>query len=362
MNNQAITSNISYSNINNNKINGKLRVAVMENSYPFSYCKEKKIPPQNLEDETERYKTEFGGIAVKIWEEVAKKYNLDYEYICLNISYEDAIKEVKNNNYDVALGEFTITTERMKNVLFSRAYYFGKLKIFRKNKNDFVYNLLTNKFLISLLIFFIFIILFFTYIYKYYKYTTTIQSFFYIYGHFFQNDLFLFYEGRTNNMIRFINFIWSFVRFFFFAIIITQMINIIIQTSDTGISKSEYNNIKDVLVEAKTSHVQLVKSLGKNPVQIETTDDILKRIKDSNGDVYWFYEYKSAENLANKFDLELDATHDILYNDETCIIVNNKYPDIIEKFNNTLLELRDTGDIIDLCKIYLKDTYQSCLA
>jgi ABC-type amino acid transport substrate-binding protein len=362
MNNQTITSNITYSNIDigKNPI-GKLRVGVVKNAQPHAFCETKLIPHERIEDKDKEkiYKTEIGGIVVKIWENVAKKYKIDYEYICVDDSYNKLVDDVANDKYDIVLGDFSITLERIQKVLFTRAYYIGELRVFRKNRNNFITNIFFNRLLILLFVFFIFIVLLYTLVYKYFKHTSYITSFFIIFGNFFQNNLYLFYPGTSNNFLRFINLSWSFIRFIFFAVIITQMVNIIVQTSSREISEEEMIQVKDILVLDNSSDLEVLSSLGKNPVPVNTIEEAMKKIASSNGDVYWFGELTSTLSKAENINLE--KSENLLFQDEMAVIVNKKYPDIVEKIDKTIIEMQDSQELLNICKIYMEDRYDACL-
>jgi len=371
--NTSITSNMSYSNINSNLYRtndadihsntntptGKLRVGVMKDSQPFSYCKQKKIPKNDINDTPDKFTTEINGIAVKIWENVAKKNKYDYEYICIDSTYNQAIEDLTNNKYDVLLGNFTVTIERLKNVLFTRAFFIEELRVFRKKQDNFIANLFKNRFLIFLIVFFFFIILIFTFIYKYFKHTSLIESFFYIYGSFFQNELYLFYPGSSNIMIRTINFFWSFIRFTFFAVIITQMVNIIIQTSSYEFPEEEIKNIKDLHVIGGSAYVDLIKNMGKNPIPVKDENEAITKIKNSDEPIYYFGETIGTNNVAGNY--KLASTTEPFFNDEFAIIVNKKNPDIVEKIDSEIVHMQDSDEMLNICKVYLQDRYDACL-
>lgn len=92
-----------------------IRVGVMLNQPPFSYLNKNNKP---------------FGLSVSLWEKIAKKNNFKYRYILLrNTSFDDAMSDVAKNKYDVLVGPFSVTHDRLKLVDFSRPYFLDKIGI-----------------------------------------------------------------------------------------------------------------------------------------------------------------------------------------------------------------------------------------
>ena len=131
-------------NLENNNKSKKLRVGILD-SMPYSSCK-----------------PTYRGIVVDIWKETAVKYNLDYEFICLKISYDDAIKKLKDDEIDVILAEISVVSRRFDWALYSRPFFVSELYIYRKEKKNFL------SFLFDVQIKYIFaIVLFFVFLYSF---------------------------------------------------------------------------------------------------------------------------------------------------------------------------------------------------
>ena len=60
------------------------------------------------------------------------------------------------------------------------------------------------------------------------------------------------------------------------------------------------------------------------------------------------------------YNLHLDSTINPIVNDEFTIVVNKRLPDILEKINKTIVDLQDDGDMLRLCKGYMKVNYEDC--
>jgi ABC-type amino acid transport substrate-binding protein len=372
MNNQSITSNISYTNVNN-KNTGKLRIGIV-NSEPFAYCEEKKDTTLKKDEPKKKDETEkkdekqkeyvANGIAVKIWERVADKYNLNYEYICINLddlTYDDIINDVSDDKYDVVLGDFTLASRRLSKVFFTRAYYLSEIKVFKKKTKTFLKNLLTNKFLILLFLIFFIIIITYTFILRHIKHISFFKAFVRVYKEFFTNEIYFLDSGIHNNTTKLINITWSLSRFTFFAVIITQLITIILDTNQEFISPQEFENVKEINVLAGTTYVDFVKKLGKIPILNDSHDEIMKKLINSDGNVYWLNETQKAIKLLGKYDIKYETTINQNFNDENSIIVNKNHPDLLEKIDLIITELQDNGELIKICKGYLPDRFDACL-
>ncbi len=68
------------------------------------------------------------GIAVEIWENVAKKNNWKYEYKKFS-SVKKALAELNNKKVDLVVGPISITSERVTRMRFSQPYYQSSLAI-----------------------------------------------------------------------------------------------------------------------------------------------------------------------------------------------------------------------------------------
>lgn len=90
---------------------GELRVGVA-GSEPFVF-------PNN---------TSSNGIALEIWEEMAKKKSWDYQYKIYD-SVEDALRALNKGELDVVVGPISITSQRLEYMRFSQPFYNSSLAI-----------------------------------------------------------------------------------------------------------------------------------------------------------------------------------------------------------------------------------------
>ncbi|SHF50111.1 amino acid ABC transporter substrate-binding protein, PAAT family [Salegentibacter echinorum] len=71
---------------------------------------------------------ELRGISIDIWEEMAYKNNWQYRYISYP-TVNKALKAVEKGDSDLAIGPISITSSRVKKLMFSQPYYQSSLAI-----------------------------------------------------------------------------------------------------------------------------------------------------------------------------------------------------------------------------------------
>ena len=316
--------------------NTKLKIAVVSDALPYATCK-----PQ------------FSGMAVDIWGKTVQKYKLDYEYICIDRNYDKAIEDLHEGKYDVVLADFSVIHRRYDLIQFSRPFYIAKIQIYRKSTGNYFYNLIKSKPLQNLFIMCFSLILVYSIVYKYYFRDTFSNSFYETFLNFFVNIKEVF-PGRNNkSYIKILNAFWSILRYIFYTIVITQFISFFIKTVDI-ITPQEVKSISKINVVQGTSYVDFVKKMGKIPVENTTSDDIINKMKNSSEKEYWVDDVNLVNKKISEHNIDLQTTiHPAAY-DEITIIVNNNRLDILDKINDTLVELQDQGIMSSLCKQYLE--------
>ena len=246
----------------------------------------------------------------------------------------------------------------------ARPYFVSNMKIYRKRNESSLKKLFTNNIFKKIFIV-AFLILF---LYSFVRMTVLklpyIEALYETYLIFFTNVReFIVSNKKNNNLkIKIINIIWTFTRYIFFTIVVAQSINIILKTTDY-ITDEEYKNIKKINIVKGTSYVDFVKNIGKHPELNNTNKEIIEKIYKSNYDEYWLDDYNVIINAidSSKYNLELDSTLNNVVNDEFTIIVNKNSPEILEKINKTIVEMQDDGDMLSLCKNFMKVNFENCL-
>ena len=332
-------------NKNNTK---KLRIGVIDSALPYSTCKPK-----------------FKGITVEIWEETAKRHNLEYEYICCPRNYDKALLDLNNDEFDVLLGEFSVISRRYNLALYTRPFYISEIYIFRKSSNTSILSSITNIDLKNVLYFVIAIILIYTLLLMYILKTDFINSFYKTLLSFLTigGELISSTNKKMNNNlnIKIFNTIWGIFIFFFRAFIISRIIAAAVSEKNI-ISNNELKQINNVHVLKNSSYVDFVKSIDKTPVEVTSIHDIIKKAAEEDN-IFWLDDINVIDTEIKKVGsiIKLDKTERPIVNDEYTIAVNKKLPNILDMINSTLVDMQTSGDILHICKGYLDTNFDRCL-
>jgi ABC-type amino acid transport substrate-binding protein len=335
-------------NLENNNKSKKLRVGLFEENMPYASCK-----------------PTYQGVAVDIWKETAIKYNLDYEFVCFKeVNFDRAIEKLKNDEIDIFLAEVSVIERRYDWALYSRPFFVSELYIYRKDKQNSFFSFLFDvqiKYILAIVFFFIFIyaniyifIFNFTVIDAFYK---TLLSFLTIGGEIIGQKT----RILSKLSIKLLNTIWSMFVFFFRSFIISRIIASVISNKSV-ISDEEFKQISQVNVISNSAYVDMMKSIGKFPVENASSTDIAKKIEKSNGDEYWFDDSNIIDSNLKKAGVvaKLVTTERPALNDEFTIAVNKKRPDILDIINKSLVEMQGNGMMHKICKGYI-DNPDRCL-
>ena len=71
----------------------------------------------------------YTGLAIDIWQKIAKDLNLEYQYVPYNGSINSMVDSLQNKKFDLILGSISINTARMDKVDFSQPFYISDLSI-----------------------------------------------------------------------------------------------------------------------------------------------------------------------------------------------------------------------------------------
>jgi ABC-type amino acid transport substrate-binding protein len=104
--------------------------ALVPMSYPFTDYIDKETEESCIQKE-DKSNCEFTGVAIKLIEHIVNQTGLKLSLTLWTKSWNDLIKEVRNNgtDWDLAVGSVTVTSERSKWVTFSSSIYDSGLRI-----------------------------------------------------------------------------------------------------------------------------------------------------------------------------------------------------------------------------------------
>jgi ABC-type amino acid transport substrate-binding protein len=327
----------------------KLRVAVIDNALPYSNCK-----------------PIFEGITIDIWKRVAEKYNLEYEFLCYKREYDNALHGLNNNEFDVVIADMSVISRRYNLALYSRPFFISDLHIYRKKKDrSNIFDIFKDVNLSYILLTVILIVILYTILVMYIMKLNFLDSFYKTFLSFLTvgGEIIPFKIRRINpHNIKIINTAWALILFFFRAFIITRILSVIVTEKNT-IVIDELEKANDIIVLKGSAYVDYVKQIGKNPVEVATTAEIIDKMKNSNSDEYWFEDPSIVSNelKKSKVIMQLDKTERAIINDEFTIAVNKRLPEVLNMINTTLVDMQNNGEMLRICKGYLTENYDRCL-
>jgi ABC-type amino acid transport substrate-binding protein len=269
---------------------------------------------------------------------------------------DQIFSEIAQGKYDVVLGDFSVLHRRVDLVLFSRPIYISKVGVVRKSKNS-IFNLITNKILVTLFSLILILILIYTIIYKLITKDTLLNSFYETFVNFFVNMREIFPKRSTKyfskTTMKILHALWTVLRYLFYTIVISQFIRIFINASDF-ITPEELSSVKEILVQKGSSFVDFVKKMDKIPIEIDTTKEIIDILNKSNKIEYWYHDLFTIKQGINKNapNLTITSTKNNLRLDECAIAVSKNRPDILKMIDDVILELQDNDKITKICSSY----------
>ena len=71
----------------------------------------------------------YSGIAIDIWETIAKKENIEFSYVEVGPSEENAIEKIVKKEVDILVGPYTITGKRYQHISYTLPFYYSDVAL-----------------------------------------------------------------------------------------------------------------------------------------------------------------------------------------------------------------------------------------
>ena len=71
----------------------------------------------------------YSGIAIDIWETIAKKQNIEFNYVEVGPTEENAIEKIKKREVDILVGPYTITSKRYQHISYTLPFYYSDIAL-----------------------------------------------------------------------------------------------------------------------------------------------------------------------------------------------------------------------------------------
>lgn len=327
-------------------------------------------PPFSYENDDGKY----SGLSLKIWEKIAGKLNLDYEYIPLTKSNDMSILSLAEKKLDMIVSPLPVEFKKMDLIDYSRPYFMNKIGVAVSSINTSKYTLLIGIFSKTVLIMLIVLgglislVGFLVWLVEKSENDEIPKTFIRGVGFSMWIALgsflrFMEYKAKTIKG-RVVLTTWLFVSITFMTSITavaTATLTLSLKNTSSAIKKASDINDKFIAVDEGTSGVDFARNLGAKIVKSKSTLEGLKLI--TNGDVTGFIgDYYLMNYLIKSEDLKgVKMVPLTISNDEYAFGFPKNSP-LKSQVDRMLVKFQDNKMSAKLCSEYLGEEYaQNCI-
>lgn len=313
------------------------------------------------------------GPAIDIFKQAAIRNNWRYKLFPVKGDVNKLIKELTENKYDILIGPISITLSRIQLVSFSRPFYLSqeKLAIHRHTASPLkaVFDIIVS-IPLGLVIFVILLLLLVSHIIwlaerdknnempSKYIHGILFSSWLFV-AHFFKGGLL--YRPKTN-MARFILIIWLIIALSTFLVATSTYTAYItarlVDTKKSIDSIEELEGVKIAYVKGQ-EYETFPRSVGAIEVPASNMKKALLLVKDRKVFGAIGGQIIMESELAKLHTSEVVISTMKLSNDEYAFALPLKSP-YLRPINLTIVEMRNKGEMMSTCKMYLGDKYLNC--
>jgi ABC-type amino acid transport substrate-binding protein len=207
----------------------------------------------------------YSGIAIDIWEQVAKKADIEFSYVEAGTSHEMAIEMLKNREVDILVGPYTISDKRYRDNDYTIPFYYSNIALASSKKTNNLENYINISKVFGSIIFLFICILFINNFIN--NFNTDVD-----FADFFINSIPTFKNRKM---------------YFLYTIILLSVIVIYINTYQPNISLTPSTSVYGANVIYSNTHHQIIKKILKKfkfkgtLVENKATSDKQKQIQDN---------------------------------------------------------------------------------
>lgn len=333
-----------------------IKVGIMLGQPPFSY----EVAPH-----------EYDGLAIKMWELVAKDLNLKYEYIVLDTTYNGLVQATYDKKVDVVVAPLSVTYKRLQFIDYARPYFMNNIGLAISSKEKSNYELYWMTFL------------------KFFKliaYGVCIYALVLGPSLWFAEKSLYPNDPEKNSSSHLLNCIWGasgvfmghrfynpesrvgkvmvnvalFVSVIFFLGLLSFELASGVQLSSNATKLSSLSDLngKVVAVEKGSFVVDVAKGLGSSPMAVNNTLDGLKMT--SNGDVFGFMgDFFIMQYMYDKNGIpNVEMSPFNIANDEYAFAFSKDNP-LKGLIDESLIKLQHNDMAADVCTRFLGKLYRS---
>ena len=309
----------------------------------------------------------YQGLVIDYWKYVSKGQDWHYVFIDIPPNYSKAIEDTANGKYDLALGNFSTTAERMSLVHFSRPFMLNRITILTKDKNInpliMVIRMIYSIFKILLMVFLIIgVVALFLWFFQPKvddkPYTST-----------FYNTcvslLSIVLEAKFNKITFVILVVVSLIlKAIFIGSITSTLFNLSLGSKDPFLDTEDISGKLFVMVKG-SSHVPKMRALNARIYEYNGSNEEAAEFYVRNTAKYDGYvsDFALIFKYANQFsDIEpnLIVSDLNIRNDNLAFVFNKSFP-FRTNFDQKILELQDTNLGYTICSVYVGDEARNCV-
>ena len=312
-----------------------------------------------------KYQGIYQGLVIDYWKNIAKENNWHYVFLDTTPSYEQSLRDTESGIYDVVLGNFSTTSERISFINYARPFMLNKISILTSNKTS-AFTIFLNVFY-SIFEFFsiIFIVIaFFALIFWFLKPTDDKTT---LYEYFMISCVNILAVPDSSRFKKGVLITLLFTGLIAKALLIGNVTSTLFGLSlgeEPFLSEKDIANKLFVVVKG-SSFVQKMRSLNARVYEFDGNNEQAAEFYARNIDKYAGYvsDYALIYKYSNQFkniEPSLIASSYNVRNDILAFAFNYSFP-FGRELNVGILKLQDTNAAYSICNVYVGDYAKNCL-
>ena len=309
----------------------------------------------------------YQGLLIDYWKQISKNKNWHYTFIETTPNYTNALKDAAKGKYDLVLGNFSTTAERIAYINYSRPFMLNEISILTTSKGITVFTVVVNLFyaIIEILLTVFLLVSFVALVLRLFKSNednTTLVEFFIISA---ESLIGYVTVNRFTKAIFLMLLLFSlFVKAIFIGTVTSTLFNLSLA------SKEPFTDAKDIsgklfVVVKGSSFVDKMRALNARVYEFDGGDEEAAEFYAKNAIKYDGYvaDYALTYRYANQFksvESNLIVSNYNVRNDILAFAYNEDFP--FQKIIDTnILELQDSNLAYSICSVYVGDEAKNCV-
>ena len=309
----------------------------------------------------------YQGLVIDYWKHISKGQDWHYVFIDLPPNYTKAIEDTANGKYDLALGNFSTTAERMSLVHFSRPFMLNRITILTKAKNinplTMVIRVIYSIFKILLMVFLIigFVTLFLWFVQPKSNYRSYTSIFYETCVSLLGTVLDTKFKKLTFVILIVVSLV---LKAILIGSITSTLFNLSLASKDPFVSAQDVSGKMFVVVKG-SSFAEKMRALNARIYEYNGSNEEAAAFYARNTAKYGGYvsDFALIFKYANQFsniEPNLIVSDFNVRNDNLAFVLNKSFP-FRTIFDQKILELQDTNLGYTICSIYVGDEARNCV-